>query len=834
MEQESLENSDLLSVHDNLSPMSLQTKAIFRQLWRQRLFTLLNVLGLAISISACWIIYRIVSYEYSFDDRLPDKTQVYRLVTGYIYDEKESYNGGVSAPLYQGIREQVPGVKQVVPVFRQWVNSVEISGQKPAGMEEFKGIVATDATYFGMVPYTWLAGNAATAFNAPENVVLTESRAKIYFGALKPEALIGRVLLYNGKDQKTISGVVKDLDHPTEFTAKEFFVLSPKTYKLVDWTNTNGSDQVYLQIGNPADTARVLAQITNLARQKWDENARESNLPSVVKRWFKLLPLEESHFSTYIGEYEVRKASKPVMRGLVGLGALLIILACINYINLSTALIPQRSRSIGVRKILGSGGGSLIKGILAETFVIVLLAVACSFVLTKVAYSFLGDIIPDGMHEHVSGWGILYFLAALLAGITLLSGGYPAWLISKVKPIGIIQGQGTLQLNNGNRVGLRKVLIVFQFVIAQVFIVGAFIMGSQLNYTLKKDMGFDKEAVVLVNVPWKLQRDSLYRNKHFVLAEELKKEAGIDGISMGREPMSSNYSSGMFEYGGTHTKDPVRRQVFRKWVDTAYLRLYNIPLIAGRNLRPSDTTNEYIINETAVRALGFSSPQDAIGKLIGPLSSTRYPVVGVVRDFHLQDFHTSIDPVALMADKSNAGTFNIKLNSADPAKWQQTLKKVEQKWNAVYPSGSFSYKFYDETLDAMYKQERNQSRLINLATVIAIVISCLGLFGLAVLIAFQRTKEIGIRKVLGATVAGIAQMLMSDFIKLILIALVIASPIAWWAMDHWLEDFVYRIEIEWWMFVVSGAVAILIAMLTVSFQAVRAALANPVRSLRTV
>jgi ABC-type antimicrobial peptide transport system permease subunit len=641
--------------------------------------------------------------------------------------------------------------------------------------------------------------------------------------------------MYNGKDQKTVAGIIKDIDYPTEFTAKEFFVLTPKTYVVNDWTNTNSSDKVYLHIGRPADTARVLAQISSMAGAKWEESMRANDYSANVKRWFKLLPLEASHFSTDVRDSELRKASKPVMNGLISLGALLIVLACINYINLSTALIPQRSKGIGVRKILGSASSSLIRNILAETFVIVLLAVACSFLFTRLGYSFLGDIIPEGMHEYSGGWGVLYFLAALLAVVTLLSGGYPAWLISKVKPIGLMQGQGYLQLSRGGRVGLRKVLIVFQFVIAQVFIAGALIMGSQLNYALKKDMGFDKEAVVLINVPWKLQRDSAHRGKHFVLAEELRRTAGVQEVSLGREPMSGNYSSSLFEHRGADgSKEPVRRQLFKKAIDTAYLHLYNMQLVAGRNLRPSDTTNEYIINETAARALGFSSPQEAVGKLIGQIKNSQYPVVGVVKDFHTLDFHSVIEPAVLMADKQQAGNINIKLSSADPAAWQQTLKKVERQWYAMYPSGSFAYKFYDETLDAMYKQERNQSRLVNLATLIAIVISCLGLFGLAVLIAFQRTKEIGIRKVLGATVAGIAQMLMSDFIKLILIALVIASPIAWWGMSRWLEDFVYRIQIEWWMFIVSGMAAIIIAMLTVSFQAIRAALANPVKSLRTV
>ncbi len=820
-----------LPVHDNLYRMNLQIKTVLRQLWRQRLFTLLNVLGLAISISACWVIYRIVTYEFSYDSQLPERARTYRLVTGFIFDQKESYNGGVSAPLYHGIREQVTGVQRVVPVFGQWVNSVEVPGQ--AAMDGPSGVVATDSTYFAMVPYKWLAGNAATALSAPENLVLTESRARSYFGGLAPEAVIGKVLMYNGKERKTVSGVVKDLDYPTEFTAKEFFALQDKEYALSDWTNTNGSDKVYLQLAAQVDTARVLTQITSISGQKWEQNAKETNMPVMVKHWFKLLPMAESHFSTYVGEYQVRKASKPVMHGLIALGALLIVLACINYINLSTAQIPQRSKGIGVRKILGSNRSYLIGSILTETFVIVLLAVGLSFPLTRLAYTFLGDIIPEGMHQYSSGWGILYFLAVLLLGVTLLSGGYPAWLVSKVKPIGIIQGQGALNSGGNNRFALRKVLIVFQFVIAQVFIVGAFIMGAQLNYTLKKDMGFDKEAVVLLNIPWELQRKEAYKNKQFTLAEELKKESGISMISVGREPMTSNINSGMFEYQGENGQEPVKRQVHRKWVDTAYIHLYNMKLIAGRNLRVSDTTSEYVINEAAVKAFGFSSPQEALGKIIGQRTS-KYPIVGVVKDFHMENFHTTIDPAALMVDKSNMGTVNIKLNGTDPAKWQQTLKTVEQKWNALYPAGTFGYKFYDQALEAMYKQERNQAKLVNLATIIAIVISCLGLFGLAVMIAFQRTREIGIRKVLGATVAGIVQMLMSDFIRLIIIALLIASPIAWWGMERWLQDFAYRIRIEWWMFALSGLVAVMIAMLTVSFQAIKAALVNPVKSLRTV
>jgi ABC-type antimicrobial peptide transport system permease subunit len=333
-------------------------------------------------------------------------------------------------------------------------------------------------------------------------------------------------------------------------------------------------------------------------------------------------------------------------------------------------------------------------------------------------------------------------------------------------------------------------------------------------------------------VPWKVSRQKQYQGKQFLVAEELRKIAGVEQVSVGAFPMRHGYLSGPLKYAGTDpTKKPLELQIYKKWVDTAYIGLYKMKLVAGRNLTASDTTNELVLNETAVKAFGFASPQDAIGKMIKQ-DNVPLPVVGVVSDFHQRDFYTNIDPVALMSNKWT-GNINIKLSGNDPAQWQRTLKAIGQKWYSIYPPESLEYKFYDETLQEMYKQERNLSKLINMATAISILISCLGLFGLVTLTAYQRTKEIGIRKVLGASVAGIVSLLSSEFVKLVLIALVIATPIAWWAMSKWLQDFVYRIQIQWWMFALTGLSAVVIALLTVSVRAIRAALANPVKSLRS-
>lgn len=807
-----------------------------RYLWRHRLFTALNIAGLAVSISASWIIFRIVDYEFSYDRGLPNKENIYRVVSSFVFDVKESYNGGVSAPLYQGLRQQASGLDYVVPVLGKWINAVEVNKGtgKPLIFDEPSGIVATDSTYFTMIPYHWILGNKSSAFSAPDNVVLTAERAKKYFPGKKPEEIFQqRLTYYSSRDtvQRTITGIVADLNTPTEFTAKEFCSLPTKAYELKAWTNTNGSDKLYLQLKQGAAPSKVLSQIQGVADQKAKEFEQKNTNHFKFKRSFQLLALKDSHFSTFIEEQQVRKASKPVLYGLVGIGVFLLILACINYVNMSVAGMPQRAKEIGVRKTLGSSHGQLIAQFLSETLITAFFAALFAQALSLLGFRVLKDIIPPGVAPLGGTLQLLAFILVVSLVVTILAGIYPGVLITKVKTINVFRNF-SVSRNSNNKFSLQKMLIVFQFIIALVFITSAIIVGSQLHYTLTSDMGFNKDAVVLVDIPWKYAYDKKYENKQFPLFTELKNTPGVYNISLGTVPMTNGYSSTQYEYV-QEGKEPIQRQVFKKWVDTAYLNVYGIPLLAGRNIRASDTTNEFVINETAVKGFGFKSPQDAIGKYIGQPTQTKFPIVGVVKDFHLQNFYKTIDPMAFESEKDNLTSFNIKLADKDPALWQATLKAIEKKWYQFYPPETFSYKFYDETLEGMYEQERRLSKLISLATGIAIFISCLGLFGLAVLTAFQRTKEIGIRKVLGASVSGIVQLLSKEYLRLVIIAIVFATPIAWWAMNKWLQNFAYRVQLQWWMFLLAGIIGIAIAMITVSSQAIKAAVANPVKSLRT-
>jgi ABC-type antimicrobial peptide transport system permease subunit len=807
-----------------------------RHLRRSRLFTTLNILGLAISISACWVIYRLVDYEFSYEAHIADKQHIYRVVTGFIWDEKPSYNGGVSAPLYQALRKEATGLKRVVPVLGMWFKAVQVNTNdgRPVVVDEQEGVVATDSAYFGMAPYHWLAGIGPSALQTPNQVVLTESRARQYFPNKKPQDILNRTITYYSyRDTitRTIAGVVADLDGLTEFTAKEFCSLPAKEYPLAAWTNTNGTDRLYLQLQATAIPANVLAVVDRTMQEhtKAFEQTRKSNFK--FTRWYQLLPLTESHFSTYINEHNVHKANKNVLYGLLGVALFLLALACINYINMGVASIPQRSKEIGVRRTLGSSSSALIGQFLCETFITTLLACGLAYFMAWAEFILLKDVLPQALTPTGHAWQAIGFMLILSVLVTFLSGLYPGWLIAKVKTIHVFRRVFVLQ-NRSGRIGLQKALIVFQFAIAILFITGALIVGAQLHYALDSDMGFNKDAVVLVSVPWKYAGNPLYKDKQFSLFSELKTIPGIEDIALGQEPLSDNYSSSAYSYF-REGKEPVTRQVYRKEVDTSYLHLYRFHLLAGRNLYASDTANELVINETAVQAYGFRSPQEALGKMIGQNPEGMLPIVGVVKDFHTQNFYTTIDPMAFMSEKGDLSTFNIRLNKDHVGNWRETLAAIQKKWYAFYPAESFSYKFYDETIAGLYKEERNLSVLINLTTGISIFISCLGLFGLAVLKAYQRTGEIGIRKVLGASVLGIVGLLSRDYLRMVAIAILIATPIAWWAMHKWLQNFAYKIPLHWWLFALAGGSGLIIAFITVGFQALKAANVNPVRSLRT-
>ncbi|MVM38767.1 FtsX-like permease family protein [Spirosoma sp. HMF3257] len=461
---------------------------------------------------------------------------------------------------------------------------------------------------------------------------------------------------------------------------------------------------------------------------------------------------------------------------------------------------------------------------MGETFVLTLLATGIAIVLAKGALAYLGNIIPKGVALDFSHPQLYVFLLIVALLTALLAGTYPGVLISRLSPVLALRSQTSQAAGSA---GLRRVLIVGQFAVAQVFIVGALLVGQQLRFLINSDLGFQREAIVTFHTPTSSFFNGDHKEARFTLADQIRKLAGVERVSMANQtPISGGYSTSTLEYTGK--KGKLKINVYRKEADTTYMGLYGLKLVAGRNLLPSDTAREYIINETLAKRIGFQNPADAVGHVLATL-----PIVGVVSDFHHRSLHNAIQPTALMSQKNDLHTFNVRFRRSGADSFDKTLAQIKTLWGNTYPDEPFNPKFFDESVAELYGKERNLGKLVTLATGIAVFISCLGLFGLVTFTAQRRTKEIGVRKVLGASVASIVTLLSKDFLVLILVAVLIATPVAWWGVDKWLQDFAYKIDIEWWMFALAGLLAVVIALLTISFQSIKAALMNPVKSLRS-
>lgn len=809
-------------------------KLSLRHLWRQRLFTALNIVGLAVGISACWIVYLIVRHEFSFEEGIAGKDRIYHVVSRFIFDGKETGNAGAPTPMVDAMRSEVPGVEMVVPVQGNFVQKVTIPvGQDlpPLVFEMQKKVSSTTSQYFQLVPYQWLAGNPAD-FDMPGKVVLLSDRAANYFPNLTPDQVLGRSLAYNDTLMATVAGVVAPLPFPSDFDAEEFVsmgTLQPLHAKNPHaWAGVNSDKQIFFRIAPGADLAAMTATINRISSERAAEDMKRWGMDN--HRWHLLQPLTAMHFEGDYADHH-RKADMTILYSVMGVAAFLLLLACINFINLTTAQLPQRAKELGIRKTLGSGSRALIGQLLAETFLTGLLAVGLAFVLVRLFLRNFDEYIPEGMQGYPHVLQTLAFLLGLLVVISLLSGLYPGWLATKVQPARILRGQ-TVAVVGKQRVTLRKGLIVFQFTAAQLFMLAALVVGSQLHFVLHHDLGFHRDAVLTASVPIKVLMKDSDKGRCFTLSNELQHLPGVASVSLGEPPMTGSYSANFYHLMDNPSE---QIQIARKYVDTSYLSLYDLKLLAGRNLYPSDTVREYLINATCAQALGFQQPSEALGHLLseGPDGPAPAPIVGVLQDFHIKPFSEKIEPIVVMCDKESLSDFNIRLASARPEDWQDAIAAVGAVWSKIYPEEAFKPEFYDETVAKMYESELLMGRMINLTMAVAILISCLGLFGLATLTAFQRTKEVGVRKVLGASAASVVALLSKDFLKLVLLALVLAAPVAWWLMNKWLQGFAYRVEMSGWMVATVGATAVAVAFLTVSYQSLRAAFANPVKSLRS-
>lgn len=524
--------------------------------------------------------------------------------------------------------------------------------------------------------------------------------------------------------------------------------------------------------------------------------------------------------------FDVARSGNTIRASLLGslgvVGLLLIGAACINFINLATAQALRRGKEAGIRKTLGSTRGQLVRQFMLETALIVSVATALALALVAVSLPIFANWVHLPLSLRLDG-PTLGFVGLLLPGTILLAGGYPALVLSGFSPHRALRGSqgGTSFVNS---FAVRRVLILVQFAVCQVLIIGSLVVAHQIRYIQRADLGFRKDNVVMVRLPYG------QKSNQEAFKQQLLSFNTIQSVSLTVLPPSSALGyGGSFKFNGNPdwSKFPIRERL----ADADYLATYGMKLVAGRNIATGDTIREYLINETLLRKLGFQNPQDVLGKNIQYyLSPVPLPVVGVVADFHQKSLHEPIEPIFIAGQADRYRQAGIRISGNDPVK---TLGYIRQIWQKTFPDEVFEYQFLDEQLARLYETETLTARLVNAFTGVAILICCLGLYGLILVVVVQRTKEIGIRKVLGASVTSLVALLSQDFLKLVLIAIVIASPIAWYAMNKWLADFAYKIEISWWYFALAGGLAVGIALLTVSFQSVKAALMDPVKSLRS-
>jgi predicted permease len=803
-----------------------------RNFGRNRIFSLINIAGLAIGISASLVIYLIVHHEFSYEKFEKDGDRIYRVVTNMHFPEQDFKNAGTPGPLPDAVRSEIPGIEKSTVFWTAQEMKVDIPS-KAENKNEFKkqgDIIYADEHYFRFFNYQWLAGSIDHSLIESNKVVLTESRAKTYFNYADITNAIGQTIIYNDSIKAIVTGIVKDLDEITDLTFKEFISLATFNEQLKkingydQWGNVNSASQFFIQFKKGIDTARVNKQLA-LIRKKHEKQA-------YLATDHFLQPLNDIHFNSDFDAFDHRQGHKPTLYGLLAVAAFLLILGCINFINLTTAQASQRAKEIGIRKTMGSSRKQLIIQFFIETLLMTTLATVVSVLLTPSLLKIFSAYIPEGLRfGSFNQPDVFAFVISLILVVSLLSGFYPALILSGYKPALVLKNLAGANTTQSRRVWIRKTLTVTQFVIAQFFIIATMMVGKQIRFSINKDMGFKKDAIITFSTPYNYQHPD---NKQFVLQQKLRSIPGIQKLSLaGPPPAYQGYNISTMKMIGKNGKE-IESSVEVKQADTNYFDLYKMKLVAGRNLQQSDTTKEYVINETYSRILGYKDPAAIIGQILDH-GDRKIPIVGVLADIHTKSLHSPMQPLAFSSEAKEHYIFHIALapKGENTDNWKKTIAGIGDAWKEIYPEEEFNYEFLDESIAKFYKKEQDTANLLNWSTGLAVVISCLGLLGLVIYTTTQRTKEIGVRKVLGASVSQIVSLLSRDFISLVLLAFVIAAPLAWWAMSKWLQEFAYRTTFSWWIFALSGALMLMVALLTLSIQTIRSAVANPVKSLRT-
>ena len=801
----------------------------WRNVARHKAYAAINISGLAVGIAACLMLFTVVKYELSYDTFQPDYKSIYHIASERKNSEGISYGEGVPFPAYDALKLQFP---QVVTgaMFANYNSQVTVLNQSDLNASSDKkfleesGCFFSDPNFFSVFQYKWLYGSPQV-LKDPDMAVLTKKMAEKYFR--KWESAIGGLLKLDNTATVKVAGIIDDVPANTDFPLA--VVASYETMKkfsanygyTTDYGNVTSNFQVFMLLPKNISEGAVNKQLIAFSNEHYNP-VRKSN-DQVINF---LQPLKDVHFDKRIGTFGNHITSRSTLWTLSQIGLFIIIMACINFINLSTAQSVGRSKEVGIRKVLGSNKVQLFWQMMGETAIIVIGAIVLAVGIATLCMPYIKNIASIEEKLNLLNTSSIFFLGLIAIVVTVLAGTYPSLVLSAFKPALALKNKITSATVGG--ISLRRGLVVAQFAISQVLIIGTIIAISQMNYIRNADLGYNKKGIVVLNS----NVDSSVNVRQPAFKQKLLSINGVQSVSFSSDiPSSESNNSGNFSFD--HGPDQ-KFDLFRKFADEDFFKTYGLQIIAGRAFDKSDTAKEAVVNETLVQKLGIKKPEDILGHdlLVGRTNGRKVwcPVVGVVKDFKTNSLREAIKPTVLVERNKRYYYTGVKLSTNNLSR---TTAEIEKVWNEFFPEFVYKPAYLDDTIKDFYKEENQLSLLYKIFAGIAIFISCLGLYGLVSFMAVQRTKEVGIRKVLGASVANIIYLFSKEFTVLIVIAFALAVPVAYYMMNSWLQNFAFRIKMGTWIFLLAILASILIAWITVGYKSIKAALSNPVKSLRT-
>lgn len=778
-----------------------------RNIKRNLSYSLLNIFGLALGITTCLIIFLVVKYELGYDSFYKKSDRIYRVGLGGVVD----YNAHVSLAIAPALKNDFPELEDVCQVMQN--NGVIKIGQKRFDEEPF---LFADKNFTNVFDYTWLAGDAQSALIEPNNTVLTKSIAKKYFGNKDP---MGQLINLDKKYNLKVTGVIKDPPSNTHLVFNflvSFETIKPELNEVTNRFYTIGDGSAYVVLPKNHSVKKIDPKLHAFVEKNWGkEIAKESFLT--------LQPLREIHFDQrYVDNTISQTTSREIYWALEFVALFIILMVCINFINLSTAQATKRAKEIGIRKVLGGNRKQLFFQFMGETTLIVCLALSFALVALYITIPSVARWLDVGINiNQLKEPDILLWIIVSIISIILLAGLYPSFVQSSFSPIKSLKRKAVVSISG---IKLRTGLVFFQFVISQILVIATLIVAYQMDFLQNKDLGFNKERVVSFNIP--------DINKSTLLKNLLHNNPNIEQISLSSGAPS--YNSYFTPFHSIELGKPNDEVSEIRSVDEQYIKLFGLKLLAGTEIikrNEKDTMRYLIVNEELVHKLGIQNPQQAIGKEVTIYWKMKAIITGVVADFQSESKHKKRQPCILLNYfPSRFYKASIRIH---PNQINKAIESVSKTWSALFPDNTFKYEFIDEHIATQYNQERKEYTAFKLFSAIAIIIGCLGLYGLVAFASVQKTKEIGIRKVIGASIFDIVKLLSNNFLVLTIIASFTAFPIAWYFMNMWLQHFAYHININWKIFFIAGLSSIFISLITISHQAIKAALINPIKSLKT-